>query len=199
MPDSPSTARELLVRLPNSRRDVSGCSRVRESSCRLAGLAFRTKRTTAIEPANNGPRFKPITPAPQTQTTQQEPSHDLSPALATAGGLCPPDPPRFSASAPIPESKTETGRPATDRQVSRLRSWHLARRSVRVSAWTYPPAGLPTILSATPAPNHYRCARFEPNAPRWQPRRIPTQSAQATENRTYFGSDRLIRTRYTRS
>ena len=110
VPDSPSTARELLVQFPNSRRDVSGCSRVRESLCRLAGLVFRTKRTTAIEPANNGPRFKLTTPVQQTQTTQETFSSQSS-ALAKAGGLCPPGPPRFSASAPIPESKTETGHP----------------------------------------------------------------------------------------
>ena len=114
MPDSPSTARELLVRLSNSRRDVWGCSRVRESSRRIAGLVFRTKRTTAIEPANNGPRFQPKLPTDQTQTTQ-EPFTDKSPAPARAGGLCPRGalwaPPRFIASAPIPESNNRNGTP----------------------------------------------------------------------------------------
>ena len=128
MPDSPSTARELLVRFPNSRRDVSGCSRVRESPCRLAGLVFRTKRTTAIEPANNGPRFKLTTPVQQTQTTQKRFTSNSS-ALATAGGLCPPGPPRFSASAPIPESKQKRDAPRMilRRPASGLGTWHGAR------------------------------------------------------------------------
>jgi hypothetical protein len=70
----------------------------------------------------------------QTQTTQ-EISRTKSPALARAGGLCPPDPPRFIAFAPIPESKNRNG----TRTAPRLRCWLLARRSGRVSAWPYPP------------------------------------------------------------
>jgi hypothetical protein len=46
-----------------------GCSRVRESSCRVAGIVFRTKRTTANEPATIGPRFTPPRLADQTHTT----------------------------------------------------------------------------------------------------------------------------------
>ena len=161
MPDSPSTARELLVRFPNSRRDVSGCSRVRESPCRLAGSVFRTKRTTAIEPANNGPRFKPKLPNHQTQTTQ-EPFTSKSSALTRAGGLCPPGyplgPPRFSALGQSRRAETETGRPPCVTAAPRLRSWLLARRSGRVSAWPCPSARSLAILPMTSSWNHYRCA-----------------------------------------
>ena len=131
----------LLVQLSNSRRDVLGCSRVRESPCRIAGLVFRTKRTTAIEPANNGPRYEPKLPTDQTQTTQ-ETFTSKSSALARAGGLCPPGPPRFIASVPIPESNNRNGTPLRCEQwapVSGLGSWR--GESGCVSAWPCPPAG----------------------------------------------------------
>lgn len=72
-----------------------GCSRVRESPCRLAGLAFRTKRTTASEPANNGPRFTPMLLMTTAETIHDETASGCRrPGL---GGLCPPGPPRFIA------------------------------------------------------------------------------------------------------
>ena len=82
--------------------------RISLPTCRAC---IRTKRTTAIEPANNGPRYQPTLRAHQTQTTQ-EAFTEKSPALARAGGLCPPGPPRFSALAPIPETLTEQKRDA---------------------------------------------------------------------------------------
>ncbi len=85
-----------------------GCSRVRESPCRVAGLEFRTKRTTASEPANNGPRSRPRLPTPQTQTTpiDQTANHPHWPGL---GGSAPRGPPRFIALAPIPENRNRNG------------------------------------------------------------------------------------------
>lgn len=83
-----------------------GCSRVRESPCRLAGLAFRTKRTTASEPANNGPRFIPALPTDQ-NTNDARLWNTNQPQEAPAGWLCPPDPPRFIAFAPIPEQQKQ--------------------------------------------------------------------------------------------
>lgn len=119
-----------------------GCSRARESSCRVAGSAFRAKRTAASEPANNGPRFTPLPPDAQNHTTNAKHEHTTSNPGAQARGLCPPDPLRFVAGVPIPERTTETGRV----NASRLRSWPPARRSGRVSALPYPPAGSPPSL-----------------------------------------------------
>jgi len=128
-----------------------GCSRVRESPCRVAGLVFRTKRTTASEPANNGPRSKPtLRSTAPTQTTHETPNTTSS-APAGAGGLCPPGPPRFIALVPIPERHNRNGTPASVTQASRLRSWSLARRSGRVSAWPCPPARPFSIVSAITA------------------------------------------------
>ena len=110
-----------------------------------------------------------------------------------------PQAPRDLAHSANPGEQQQKRDIPSDAQTSRLRSWLLARRSVRVSAWTYPPTRLPTILSATPAPNHCRCAPFEANNPRRQVRSNSTKPAATLENRTYFGSDRRLRTRYTRS
>jgi hypothetical protein len=81
--------------------------RISLPTCRAC---IRTKRTTAIEPANNGPRFQLTTPVQQTQTIQ-ETFTSKSSALAKAGGLCPPGPPRFSALRQSRRVKTETGHP----------------------------------------------------------------------------------------
>jgi hypothetical protein len=73
------------------------------------------------------------------RTTMNEPFTDKSPVNAKAGGLCPPDPPRFIALMPIPEkhdrrcptgeAATETGRRfvQTGRPVSGLGPWRGAR------------------------------------------------------------------------
>lgn len=79
-----------------------GCSRVRESPCRLAGLAFRTKRTTASEPANNGPRFKPTLPTDQ--NTNDARHRNVKPAAGGPGWVAlPPRPPEIYRIRPIPE------------------------------------------------------------------------------------------------
>jgi hypothetical protein len=81
--------------------------RISLPTCRAC---IRTKRTTAIEPANNGPRFIPKLPTDQTQTTQEHSpaNHPHWPGLV---GSAPPGPPRFIASAPIPESNNRNGTP----------------------------------------------------------------------------------------
>jgi hypothetical protein len=123
----------------------------------VAGLVFRTKRTTAIEPANNGPRFKPKLPADQTQTTQEHSpaNHPHWPGLV---GSAPQAPRDLSHQRQSRRAATETGRPLSVTEASRLRSWLLARRSGRVSAWPCPPARSLAILSMTWLWNHFRCA-----------------------------------------
>jgi len=105
-----------------------GCSRVRESPCRVAGLVFRTKRTTASEPANHGPRSRPRLPTAQTQTTPEQPT--VITRMGQGWWALPPRPPeiyRFGANPG--EIPTETGRRSRvgGRPVSGLGSWHGAR------------------------------------------------------------------------
>jgi hypothetical protein len=94
---------------------------------------------------------------------------------------------------------TETGR----RSASRLRSWSLARRSGRVSAWPCPPVRSWIILSATPARNHCRCARCpQPaaaNSPHWRPRARVGGGPFSVSAGTCPESNRPFRVRYTRS
>jgi len=116
-----------------------------------------------------------------------------------AGGLCPPAPPRFIASGPIPERRNRNGTPLA----SRLRSWSLARRSGRVSASPCPPARSPPMLSAIAGRNHWRCAqRPIHNRPCSRPdgttRRVAEPTKAATWRRDQR-SDRRFRVRYTRS
>ena len=129
--------------------------RISLPTCRAC---IRTKRTTAIEPANNGPRFKPKLPTDQTQTTQ-EPFTAYHPNRPGLVGSAPQAPRDLAHQRQSRRVTTETGRPENDPQASRLRSWHLARRSGRVSAWPCPPVRSLTILSATLPRNHCRCAR----------------------------------------
>jgi hypothetical protein len=140
-----------------------GCSRVRESPCRVAGLAFRTKRTTASEPANNGPRSEPTLPTDQAQTTH-ELTHNKSPVEATAGGLCPPGcplgPPRFIALTPIPEKHQQKRDAVLFKQgapVSGLGPWRGARVAsprgpvLRPGHWPcYPRSACGTTVGARP-------------------------------------------------
>jgi hypothetical protein len=76
-----------------------GCSRARESSCRVAGLAFRAKRTAASEPANNGPRFTPTPPDAQNHMTN---AHHAIERRATGPGDSVPDLVRVGANPGVP-------------------------------------------------------------------------------------------------
>lgn len=83
-------------------------------------------------------------------------NHPHRPGLV---GSAPQTPRDLSPGCQSRRTTTETGRHRSVHRAPRLRSWPLARRSGRVSAWPYPPVRSMTILSATQARNHCRCAR----------------------------------------
>jgi len=136
---------------PNSRRDVLGCSRVRESPDRVVGSHSGRKERLRANPQTmdrNSNRRRP--PTRQTNGTPI----DNENVWRLGRWALPPSPPeifRFGA------NPGETNRNGT-LIAPRLRSWLLARRSGRVSASPCPPARSLTILSTINSWNQSPCA-----------------------------------------
>jgi hypothetical protein len=147
-----------------------GCSRPRQRADGGVCHSSVRQRTTANEPANNGPRFPPPLLADQRHTPND--THTQAHPRWRPGGSAPQTPRDLS---PLCQARREKQKRDAFR-ASRLRSWPLSRRSGRVSASPCPPLRSLTILSALQPQNHSWCAPAPlTNAARF---RQPTHSGE---------------------
>jgi hypothetical protein len=127
-------------------------------------------------------------------------NHPHRPGLV---GSAPQTPRDLSPERQSRRTTNRNGTPLSVTEAPRLRSWLLAQRSGRVSAWPCPLVRLLIILSVPQTRNHCRCARC-PNRMTVSSRSRAQQPDSANEpnwvsERTCPESDRLLRVRYTRS
>ena len=131
---------------------------------------------------------KPSSPADQRQPCQ---SHGSGKSEDWVGGLCPPDPPRFTAlfqARRANKNGTPCGIPSPILAPS--------RRSGRVSASPYPPLGSLTSVLLGGTRNQTECARWASGQAYLSAVR---RSSREAPFRTYYRSNRVVCARPTRS